>query len=190
MLPLIALLALGTMLIYSGKSSTGPIKVNPGDVYRITVQVLGAQDHQQIESMYRLGMSQVAQIGTLIWDGNNMVVQLQYLQPSTITLGEMRAGTTSINVLKAELLGHAAPPVSPTSAAGGWGAIGKAVSRQRMMDIARRAIASGNRVTMMNAAALAERAGHVRIAAVLAKRAMNTGALTTPRRSHLLTQQS
>lgn len=184
MLPLIALLALGALFYGSSQSSAASsmVKANPGDVYRITVQVLGAQNQQQIEAMYRAGMSQVAQIGTLIWDGNNMVIQLQYLQPSTITLGEMRAGTTSMNVLKAELLGRSPAPVGPTSAAGAWG---QRIPYERMKRIARKAIASGNRVTMMNAAALAERTGHPRIAALLARKAIGTSALAAPRRSHL-----
>jgi len=168
MLPLVLLAALATAFALSQKKSQpSEISVAPGDLYRIRVAVPGA-DHQQIEAMYRFAMAQVGQIGSLIWDGDVMIVQVQYLKPSTITLGEMRAGTTTINVLAAELLYRGtppvtmAPPISPQAAA----TVGA---------IVKRAVRSGDPAEIIGAAALAEQAGAPELARKLVRAAQNTG---------------
>jgi hypothetical protein len=165
MLPLLALLAaLGVYAMSKKSSEPSVINVSPGDLYRIRVSVPAA-DRSQIEVMYRAAMSQVGQIGSIIWDGDIMVVQVQYLMPSTITLGTMRAGTTTINVMSAELLYRGAVPVvlpAPVMTPQAAATVGAVVSR---------ALRSGDPVEIIGAAAFAEKCGAPRLAQKLVQKA-------------------
>lgn len=162
MFPILAIAAaLG--LVFAMNRPTRTISVSPGDLYRLRVAV-PATDKSQIEAMYRLAMAQVGQLGSLTWDGNIMTVQVQYLRPSTITLGEMRAGTGTINMLSADLLARTPPPValpsqlSPDAAAAVAGVV-------------KRAVRSGDPTEIIGAAALAEKVGAPRLAKKLVKAA-------------------
>ena len=166
MFPLIALALLGIAALSYGSKKIETIKVNAGDVYRIVVHVLGAQDHAQIEAMYRAVMSGTnAAIGGLSWDGDNMTVQVQYLVPTTITLGTMRAGTTSITVKSAELMGRGQPPIVRAPS----------VTPATVGAITRRALASGDPADLMTAAAVAEKAGARRLSRALVRSSIKGG---------------
>jgi hypothetical protein len=167
MFPLIALALLGIAALSYGSKKIETIKVNPGDVFRITVHVLGAQDHAQIEAMYRVGMAQVGQIGTLIWDGDDMIIQVQYLVPSEIKLGTTRAGTTSITVLKAELMGRGQAPVTFKPPGG--------VTAATVGAVTRRALRSGDPADLMGAAAVAEKAGARKLSRALLRSSLRSG---------------
>jgi len=170
MFPLIALALLGIAALSYGSKKIETIKVNPGDTYRITVHVLGAQDHAQIEALYRGAMSQAGSINGIMWEGDNLIIQVTYLVPSEIKLGTMRAAMTSITVLKAELIGRTALPPGFK-----FNPQGASVTPATVGAVTRRALASGDPADLMTAAAVAEEAGARRLSRALVRSSIKGG---------------